>query len=194
MGDRQRNRAFGIDLETKLVTREIECPKNPLGLAFDGEHLWVADGKRIHQVMREDGTTIVSFNAPPWTGKGRAQEQLGLAFHEGYLWVSDRKADRLYQVDPTRGDVIDMMPSPGPFPAGLTVVDGRLLIADVDTRRVDALGIDSLPLVVRRDARHENLTFRRKLTNRGPGRLAQANVYVAVPHSVPSQAIEGDPV
>jgi transglutaminase-like putative cysteine protease len=162
-------------------------------LAFDGKYLWLADGKQIHQVMREDGTTIVSFNAPPWTGQGRAQEQLGLAFHDGYLWVSDRKVDRIYQVEPTRGDVVDMMPSPGPFPAGLAVVDGKLLIAEVDGRRIDELGIDALPLVVRREARHEKVVLRRKLTNRGPGRVAEAHVYVAVPHSVPSQAIEGEP-
>jgi len=193
VADRQRSRLFGVNTKTKIVEHEVECPENPLGLAFDGEHLWLADGKQIHRVMREDGTTIVSFNAPPWEGTGRAQEQLGLEFHEGYLWVSDRKADRIYQVEPERGDVVDIMPSPGPFPAGLAVVDGRLLIADVDGRRVDALDLEALPRVVRRDPRHERVVLRRKLTNLGPSDIAEAHLYVAVPHSVPSQAVEGEP-
>jgi transglutaminase-like putative cysteine protease/sugar lactone lactonase YvrE len=194
VSDRQRNRMFGIDLKSKIVEREVESPENPLGLAFDGKHLWVADGKRIHQVMREDGTTIVSFNAPPWPGEGRGKEQLGLAFHEGYLWISDRKADRIYQVEPERGDVVDMMPSPGPFPAGLAVVDGRLLIADVDKGAVEALELGAMPRVVRRQARHQKVVFRRRITNRGPGTVAEANIYIAVPHSVPSQALDGEPV
>jgi transglutaminase-like putative cysteine protease len=193
VGDRQLNRLFGVNTRSKIVEVEVEAPTNPLGLAFDGTYLWVADGKRIHQVMREDGTTIVSFNAPPWSGKGRGMEQLGLAFHDGYLWVSDRKADKLYQVEPKRGDVIDLMPSPGPFPAGLAVVDGRLLIADVDARAVQALDIGALPRVVRRHAKHQTAVLRRHITNRGPGTLDEVHIYIAVPHSVPSQALDDEP-
>ncbi len=192
--DRDRNRIFGIDTSRSLVTREIEGPVNPLGLAFDGEHLWVADGKRIHRVTREDGTTIVSFNAPSWSGSGRGMEQLGLAFHEGYLWVSDRKSDMIYKVEPERGDVVDMMPSPSPFPAGLAMANGVLQVADVHGRGVDTLDIRSIPRVVRSKPRVETVVLRRRITNRGPDALARADVFIAIPVSAPNQALDGEPV
>jgi len=108
VADRNRERLFGIETDSGLVRREIESPNNPLGLAHDGTHLWVADGKSLHQVTTEDGTTIVSFNAPAWSGEGRAGEQLGLAFAGENLWISDRNRDRLYRVDPATGEVLDL--------------------------------------------------------------------------------------
>jgi sugar lactone lactonase YvrE len=194
VADRQRGRLFGVDTEKGLVARELESPPGPLGLAFDGRHLWVADGKSLHQVTTEDGTTIVTWPAPSWGGQGRAGEQLGLAFAEGYLWVSDRTRDMLYKVEPSTGEVFDLLPSPGPFPAGMAEVDGKLLVADVDGRRVDAVAINALPAVVRRGARDEKVVLRRSLANRGPDALAEANVWVAVPQSLPSQALAGEPV
>ncbi len=193
VADRQRERLFGINTSTLVVEREIPSPANPQGLAFDGEHLWVADGKKIHQVTTEDGTTIVGFNAPAWEGTGRGSEQLGLAFADAYLWVSDRKRDMLYRVSPDKGDVVDLFPAPGSFPAGLAIVDGKLFIADVDRRRVDAVQIRQLPRTVRRDPRPETVVLRRAITNRGPGTLGEAHVYVAIPHSAPNQALDGEP-
>ncbi len=193
VADRQRERLFGVDTARRLVVREIESPPTPLGLAFDGTHLWVADGKKIHQVTSEDGTTIVSFHAPAWDGVGRRTEQLGLAFHEGYLWISDRHRDMIYRVHPERGEVVDLFPSAGPLPAGLAVVKGRLLIADVDFRRVDGVRINALPRITKRNPRSEVAVFRRRIANRGPGVLREAHVYMAIPSSGPGQALAGEP-
>ncbi len=194
VADKVKNRLFAIDTKARLVRREVESPENPLGLAFDGEHLWVADGRQIHQVMREDGTTIVSFSAPTWAGSGRRSDQLGLAFHAGYLWVSDRLADRLYRVDPKGGEVVDMLPAPGPFAAGLEVVDGRLLVVDVDRRRLVELDPGALPRVERRDPRRERVILRREIVNHGPDTLAEVDIHVAIPVSAPNQALDGEPV
>ncbi len=194
VADQKRGRLFGIDTRKKLVAREIPSPANSQGLAFDGEHLWVADGKRIHQVTTEDGTTIVSFNAPAWSGSGRGTEQLGLAFEAGFVWVSDRKRNLIYRVEPEKGEVVDLFPSPGPFPAGMTFMGGKLLIAEVDRRRVDAVPIGALPRIARRNPKRETVVLRRTVTNSGPGTLTEAHVYVAVPHSAPNQALDGEPV
>ncbi|HUT79476.1 MAG TPA: hypothetical protein VM285_17395, partial [Polyangia bacterium] len=193
VADKTKNRLFGIDTRARLVLREVESPSNPLGLAFDGEHLWVSDGKEIHRVMREDGTTIVSFAAPTWAGSGRKGEQLGLAFNRGSLWVSDRLADRLYRVDPEDGEVVDILAAPGPFAAGLEVVDDRLLVVDVDRRRLAAVDLGTLPRIERRDPRRQRVVLRREIVNRGPDALAEAHVYVAIPVSSPSQALDGEP-
>jgi transglutaminase-like putative cysteine protease len=193
VADRKRSLLFGVDLASGLVTREVPAPENPQGLAYDGTYLWVADGKRLHQVTTEDGTTIKSVNAPAWSGEGRGTEQLGLAWDDGYLWVSDRHRDRLYRVDPEDGEVVDLLPTPGPFPAGLAVVTGKLLMIDVDRHRVDSLTHRALPRVVRRKPRRETIVLRRTVTNRGPGQLTEAHVFVAVPRSLPNQALRGDP-
>ena len=193
VADRDTGHLFGIDTAKKLVVRELDGPETPLALAFDGKDLWVADGKRLHRVMRSDGTTIVSFNAPPWDGKGRGSEQLGMTFADGYLWVSDRKTNFIYRVETTGGEVVDTVRSPGPFPSGLAIVGGKLLVADVQSRDVDKLDISALPLLVRRDAKRETVVLRRRVTNRGPDRLAEAHVYLAVPVPAPNQAIAGEP-
>jgi hypothetical protein len=194
VADRARDRLFAVDLEQELVVRELPAPSGPLGMAFDGRYLWVSDGKQIHQVTTEDGTTIVSHSAPAWSGQGRGTQSLGLAFHEGTLWVSDRNRDRVYQVDPETGMVLDLMPSPGPFPSGLVSTgSGRLLLADVDSRAVDELRVDQMPATVRRDAREERVVLRRRLTNRGPDALKSADVWIALPHDAPNQQLHGEP-
>lgn len=194
VADRSRALLFGIDLERQLVVREVPSPADPQGLAFDGEHLWVADGTKLHRVTTEDGTTISSFDAPTWAGDGRPTEELGLAFADGWLWVSDRQRDALFRVLPDTGEVVDQLPTPGPFPAGLAAVGDRLLVVDVDRRSVDALAFRALPRIVRSNPRHETVVLRRRITNQGPGALAEANVYVALPRPAPNQALEGEPV
>ena len=193
VADKDRGRLFGIDTAKKLVVREVEGPPGPLALAFDGTDLWVADGRQLHRVMRADGTTIVSFPAPTWDGKGRASEQLGMAYADGYLWVSDRKTNTIYRVEKERGEVVDTIKAPGPFPSGLAIVDGKLLVADVQARAVDRIDPAALPQVIRRDAKRETVVLRRRVTNRGPDRIADADVWIAVPVSAPNQALVGDP-
>ncbi len=194
VADQSTGKIFGLDTKKKLVTREIPGPSNPGGMAFDGKHLWVADGKRLHQVSTEDGTTIKSFFAPTWKGSGRGSAQLGLAFKSGYLWVSNRITNKLYRVSVETGDVVDQFPSPGPFPTGLALVGDRLFLADADHRQVDGLQLSGMPRIIRHKPRHETIVLRREVTNRGPGTLKKANIYIAVPHSAPNQALGGEPV
>jgi streptogramin lyase len=193
VADKSRGHLFGIDTAKKLVVREVEGPGAPLALAFDGTDLWVADGKQLHRIMRSDGTTIASFPAPTWDGKGRAGEQLGMTYADGYLWVSDRKANAIYRVEKEHGEVVDAIRAPGPFASGLAIVDGKLLVADVQARAVDRIDPAALPLVIRRDAKRETVVLRRRVTNRGPSRLASADVWIAVPVSAPNQALAEEP-
>lgn len=195
VADRTTERLYGIDLQRRLTVREVPAPSGSQGMAFDGRYLWVADGKELHQVTVEDGTTIVSHRAPAWDGEGRGSDTLGLAFREGALWVSDRLRDRIYRVDAETGMVTDMLPSPGPFPSGLAFVEGgRLLIADVDGRRVDDIDVDRLAgTTVRGEARGERVEFRRRIVNRGPGELVEAHVYLALPVDGANQDLHGEP-
>lgn len=193
VADRNKNKLFAVDLARELVVKEISAPENPLGLAFDGQYLWVADGRQIHQVTREDGTTITSFNAPTYGGSGRGGDQQGLAYDGGYLWVSDRTTDRLYKVAPQNGDVVDIVDSKDPFPAGLAVANGKLYVVDVDRQYLNALSHSALPRIVRAEPQKEQVVLKRTVINRGPGVVEEANIYVAIPHSAPNQAIDGEP-
>lgn len=201
VSDSEEKKIYAVDPRTRLVTRRFESPVDaPQGLAWDGRNLWLADGTRLHRISTDDGTTISGFAAP---GAGdRATEMLGLAWDPGsgrdrttpgYLWVADRHKDRLYRVSADGGDVVDMFPSPGPYPAGLAIVDGKLLVADRERRRVDRVAIRELPHVVRTDPRRDTVTFVHELVNFGPGTVRAADIYIAAPETSPGQEFEGDP-
>ena len=195
VSDQEEPYLFGLDPKRALVVQRIESPCKPcLGLAFDGTYLWTSDGKQIHQLSTEDGTTIRSFNAPPSDGEGRATEELGLAWTAGSLWVSDRNKDRIYRIDPANGEVQDILPTPGPYAAGLAAMDGSLVVVDRETRQVSKLVLKDLPFMVRSDPRRESLEVVYEVANYGPGSVTTAEIFLALPDERPNQQPQEQPV
>jgi transglutaminase-like putative cysteine protease len=199
VADSEEKKLYGVNPQTRLVDRRFDSPvETPQGLAWDGTNLWVADGAKLHRISNDDGTTITAIPAPS-SGGDRGTEMLGLAWQpakrggDGWLWIADRNKDRIYRVAPADGTIVDMFPAPGPYPVGAALVDGRLLVADRERQRVDALALDELPAVVRTDPRRETVTFVHELYNFGPGTVRSADIYVAVPEERASQTLEGEP-
>ena len=200
VSDSEEKKLYGINPQSRLVEKRFDSPVDtPQGLAWDGDHLWLADGSKLHRISNDDGTTIVSLPSPG-SGGERGTEMLGLAWQppargaaHGWLWVADRTKDRIYRVSPQDGAIVDMFPSPGPYPVGAALVDGRLLVADRDQRRVDAIDLGALPAIVRTDPRSETVAFVHEVYNFGPGTVRSADVYVAIPEERASQTFGGEP-
>lgn len=202
VSDSEEKKLYGIDPRSKLVTRRFDSPVDtPQGMAWDGRNLWLADGKKIHRLSGDDGTTISSFTAP---GAGaRRTEMLGMAFdpgtgrnrtESGYMWIADREKDEIYRMSLDRGDIVDMFPSPGPYPAGVAIVGDDLLVVDREKRRVDRIPIRDLPPLVRANVRRDTIEFVHEIVNFGPGTVRTAEILVAVPEESATQEFEGDPV
>ena len=201
VSDSEEKKLYGVNPQTRLVERRFDSPVDtPQGLAWDGENLWLADGSKLHRISNDDGTTIVGIPAPS-SGGDRGTEMLGLAWEpparrggRGYLWVADRHKDKVYRMSPQDGTIVDMFPTPGPYPVGAALVDGKLYVADRDNKRVDSIVVGELPQVVRSDPRRETIVFVHELYNYGPGTVKSADIYIAIPEERASQTFEGDRV
>jgi hypothetical protein len=110
------------------------------------------------------------------------------------LWVTDRHRDRVFRVSPEGGEVIDRIPTPGPYPVGAAFIDGRLWVADRDLRRLHRIDPGALPAVVRTDVVEREVVFVHELQNLGPGPVRGADLFLAVPEDGPGQTIDGSPV
>jgi len=193
VSDNEEPYLFGVDPGRGITVRRIESPCKPcMGLAWDGNYLWTSDGRKIHQLTTEDGTTIQSFNAPPSEGEGRPTEELGLAWAAGSLWIADRNKDRIYRVHPNDGEVIDLMPSPGPYPVGLAAVGPNLVVVDRETRKASKLALKDIPFMVRSNPHREDLDVVYEIANYGPGNLTASEIFLAVPEERPNQKPEGE--
>ncbi|HET6278340.1 MAG TPA: hypothetical protein VFG08_06125 [Candidatus Polarisedimenticolia bacterium] len=98
----------------------------PVGLTWDGSHLWVAEHftRRAYRIDPANCSVVFSF-ALPGTFPG------GLAWDGTHLWHADSNGDIYYKIDPSNGSVVSSFASPGGFPTGLTVHGGGLWGADV---------------------------------------------------------------
>ncbi len=82
ISSRHPDRLYNVSFEG-FVLNEFELPSEcPVGLAFDGQFLWLADG--INQIfkMTRDGTALCQFSVPTdYPG--------GLAWGKNQLWLSE---------------------------------------------------------------------------------------------------------
>ena len=185
--DAESKKAFKLDPKTGVAEKTIpvQCP-SPQGLAFDGKHLWVADIKRhrLHRISTEDGTTITEIPSP-------SEDPHGLAYDGKYLWVSDRTDDMIYMVCPSNGDVLIAFPSPSKFPRGLAFDGEHLWNVDYQTDKLYQIKRQDAAPYVRSDGKRERLEFVHEVRNYGPGELVSLDIYLAVPHDLPSQTLLG---
>lgn len=80
---------------------------DPTGLAWDGEHLWLADaeGAKIYKLDPQSGEVLSSFDAP-------GEFPVGLAWGTGVLWVAELRNARIYRLDPQTGQVLAGIDAP----------------------------------------------------------------------------------
>ena len=72
-----------------------------------------------------------------------SRHSTGIAWDGRYFWTADRKTDSFYKIDPTSGETIQSMESPGYFPSGLAwdgkylwstdPTEGKIFATDVST-------------------------------------------------------------
>jgi streptogramin lyase len=185
--DAEQKMAFKLNRKTRITEHSItvHCD-SPQGLAFDGEHLWVADIKQdlLHQISTEDGTTITEIPSP-------SGDPHGLTFDGKYLWVSDRSDDMIYMVRPEDGNVIVAFPSPSRFPRGLAFDGEFLWNVDYQTDMIYRIKLRDDVTHVRLRAKKETLEYVHQVRNYGPGELTSLDIYLAVPHDLPTQKLLG---
>lgn len=107
----------------------FSCPSpvdGNMDLAWDGDHLWIADFDTV-QAYRVDPRTCGVVSSIPLP---RGGYPTGIAWDGNYLWSSDGFLRRVFQLDPVTGAVISSFPTPLGFPNGLEFDGTRLLSCD----------------------------------------------------------------
>lgn len=114
-------RLIQIDTELHRIINTVEVPfrdadaMSPMGLGWDGEHLWVND-PRFGDVYRIDpvsgnGSDTPFFRAP--LHLGRQLYPCGISW-DGHscLWVSDLHYGTYFQITPDTGDIVSFLVPP----------------------------------------------------------------------------------
>lgn len=174
---------FVMDAVAGIVERSFQAAESQAsGLAFADEQLFILCRERIYAVMPEDGTIVASFPAPE-----RACTSLT---HDGrYLWVSNRNKDEFYMVEPRRGQVVGIVKSPGPYPAGIAWLDGCLWNVDFQTRKLYQIAIESDPPYRLSETRRAQVEYAWTLSNYGPAKIIDLTAALAVPLNLPNQKL-----
>ncbi len=99
------------------------------GVAFDGEHLWIADrsSDQIYRIDAADSLVSDSLEAPGYIPRG-------LAWDGTWLWCADAGEQQIYAIDPASRIVERTIPCPVSNPTGLAW-DGQHLWLGADGDR-----------------------------------------------------------
>jgi len=111
------DRLMALDPDTSATRRTLNAACHA-GTAWDGQHLYQLAEDRIQKLDPETGKVLSTIPAPGNTNSG-------MAWAEGSLWVGQHRDRRIYQVDPTNGDILRTIES-NRFVTGVTWVDGEL--------------------------------------------------------------------
>jgi DNA-binding beta-propeller fold protein YncE len=124
VSDGRTGQLLRVDDKSGAVTQRIEVGGHPGPLVYGGGRIWVgdADGAGITAVNSKGGR-VVRRRLPPHTAP------LRLATGAGGLWVSNAATDTVRRID--LGTFALGAPIPaGRHPAGITVADGIVWVAD----------------------------------------------------------------
>jgi len=97
--------------------------RNARGVAWDGEHVWVASSSRLFKIDPQTGDAIMN-----WSGLDGSQQ--GVAFDGTNLWVVSRSTGSISCVDPVDGVILLQFPSPASSPRGIEFHNGSLWHVD----------------------------------------------------------------
>ncbi len=176
---------YKINPKNGTILKQINAPtKAPRGLAWDGKYLWCVDEmkNKLIKFSSDDGTTIADFDAP-------SSGSTGLTFDGKYLWISDRKKDEIYMVDPKTGKVLLITEAPGKFTRGLAF-DGKFLWAnDYADDKIFKLSRKDNDKYRTYKSKKMKMTFTYQITNLGPGKVKNFDVFLPIPQNRPNQKI-----
>src|SRR5947208_7500891 len=81
----------------------------PVGLAFDGENMWVANfnDNTITKLRASDGMSLGTFPV--------GQSPTGLLFDGTNVWVANLNDDTLMKIRPSDGAILGTFPAPSPY-------------------------------------------------------------------------------
>lgn len=171
----------------KTMTLDLQTPQ---GIACDGNDIWVSDGGDgvIVKIDGGDGTTYASVPAPS-ANSGRRSQLAALCFHDSFLWTADRLSDTLYQLEPARGYVLNLLKSPGPYTAGIAFCKEGMACLDYEKREIAMVRLPDHGAPSRFNPREENMTFGETYRNFGPGNVEELSINIAVPVDLPYQQL-----
>jgi transglutaminase-like putative cysteine protease len=183
ISDRENQRILHYQLESKrvdFVLSDVETDAS--GLAWDGESLWATSGDTFLRLDPTDGTELQTF-----TGPGR--DTTAIFFDGTYFWLSERLKDHIVCATPA-GEIIGVLPSPGPYPAGLCRWGDTLWVLDFQERVLYGLDIaaNAKPYYLGKPHRRE-VNFNHALTNQGPSNDVTARIYLCVGQEDPHQKL-----
>lgn|GEM_PF-529245 len=133
------------------ILRRFPSPgDSPIGLAFDGTDVWIADSKtaRIYKISSADGSTLNEFISP-------VKKPLGLAWDCSNIWIigmdsckatsSDCYIPRLVKLNVKSGRVTDeiYLPKQIARPSSLVWVNGTMWVGDFALNRIFKLSSSS---------------------------------------------------
>lgn len=103
------------------------------GVTWDGSHVWIASGDRLHACDPESGELVRS---------------LDVAAHAGTAWdgrhLFQIAEDRIQKVDPASGTVLATIPAPGKgADSGLAWAEGTLWVGQYRERKIHQIDPDT---------------------------------------------------
>ncbi len=109
----------------------------PTGLAYDGEHLWVADrlNDSLYALNPETGEVVQSMPSPGFIPRG-------LAWDGEMLWMVDGEEGRILRIDTESGLTVKSIEAPTPRPRGLAWDGENLWLADDRTEQLVQFSTD----------------------------------------------------
>jgi len=105
--DRAAKKAYKITTAGQTVTWFYTPGNYPEGIAFDGTYLWISDSQsdKIYK-CDTNGNKLCEFNTV-------AAEPKGLAWDGTWLYNVDKATQRIYKINPSTGDHISWISTPG---------------------------------------------------------------------------------
>lgn len=121
-------------LDQEWDTSVMAQAGSPQGITFDGEFLWMASAGSDRDLIQfeTDGTElneIRRINAPYPGGTGTVR---GITWNNGYIWALNSGDNKLYQIDPSNGDILSEVDTPGLQTRGVTFVNDIIYTVDRD--------------------------------------------------------------
>jgi glutamine cyclotransferase len=95
------------------------------GVTYDGRHVWLAAGDKLHALDPLDGKMLRSIDAAA---------DAGTAFDGRHLF--QLTGDRIQKIDPSTGRVIATIPAPSGHNSGLAWAEGTLWVGQYRNRRI----------------------------------------------------------
>src|SRR6185437_1860620 len=96
------------------------------GVTFDGQHVWVAAGDKLHALDPVSGETLRSIDVAA---------HAGTAFDGRHLYQI--AGDRILTIDPASGRVLATIPAPGDGgDSGLAWAEGTLWVGQYRDRKI----------------------------------------------------------